>query len=247
MPHKSKVFPDRETYAPNKWTPALAWGGNFTNSSRTRQEPGCCLNGCPFLILEERSTLHSREADFFFSFSKRDSRMIFFLWIKFFFFFFFLFFYLYSYIHIIPFFFMLLFPFLFFICKERKGGSTRKRIFPPLPKILLCAHPRKEWALPSRCKKCKSRQPSSRTACLITVTAQPGMLNDERGGLVLSAWLDEWWLWEQRVFGAFLSLLCKSWLLKNRFSWVKLKMNTRIKKQIRKPPCTISSISYCIL
>ena len=123
----------------------------------------------------------------------------------------------------IIFFFVYIVVSIFYLFKERKGGSTRKRIFPPLPKILLCAHPRKEWALPSRCKKCKSRQPSSRTACLITVTAQPGMLNDERGGLVLSAWLDEWWLWEQRIFGAFLSLLCKSWLLKNRFSWVKLK------------------------
>ena len=59
---------------------------------------------------------------------------------------------------------------------EEKGGSTRKRIFPPLPKILLCTRPRKERVLPSRCKKCKSQQPSSRTACLITVAAQPGML-----------------------------------------------------------------------
>jgi len=32
------------------------------------------------------------------------------------------------------------------------------------------------WALPSHGKKCKSPRPDSRTACLITVTTQPGML-----------------------------------------------------------------------
>jgi hypothetical protein len=28
--------------------------------------------------------------------------------------------------------------------EKKKGGSTRKRIFPPLPKIQLCAHPEME-------------------------------------------------------------------------------------------------------
>ena len=56
------------------------------------------------------------------------------------------------------------------------GGSTRKRIFPPLPKIQLCVGPHWGPTLLSRCEKCKSQQPSSRTAFVITVTTQPGML-----------------------------------------------------------------------
>jgi len=56
------------------------------------------------------------------------------------------------------------------------SGSTRKRIFPPLPKIQLCVGPYWGPTLLSRCEKCKSQQPSSRTAFVITVTTQPGML-----------------------------------------------------------------------
>ena len=62
------------------------------------------------------------------------------------------------------------------ILDEKDGGSTRKRISPPLPKILLCADPHWEPALLSRRKKCKLQQPNSRTACVITVATQPGML-----------------------------------------------------------------------
>ena len=58
----------------------------------------------------------------------------------------------------------------------RKGGSTRKRISPPLPKIMLCAGPMKGSALPSHHLKCKRWQPDSRAAFLITATTQPGML-----------------------------------------------------------------------
>ena len=59
---------------------------------------------------------------------------------------------------------------------KKDGGSTRKRISPPLPKIKLCADPHWGPALPGRCEKCKSQQPDSRTACVITVATQPGML-----------------------------------------------------------------------
>ena len=62
------------------------------------------------------------------------------------------------------------------ICPQEDGGSTRKRIFPPLPKIQLCVGPHWGPTLLSRCEKCKSQQPSSRTAFVITVTTQPGML-----------------------------------------------------------------------
>ena len=64
--------------------------------------------------------------------------------------------------------------------KGKDGGSTRKRISPPLPKIQLCADPHWGPALPGRCEKCKSQQPDSRTACVITVATQPGMLR--KGG-----------------------------------------------------------------
>ena len=60
--------------------------------------------------------------------------------------------------------------------RKRNGGLTRKRISPPLPKIQLCASPHWGPALPSRHTKCKVQQPDSRTACVITVATQPGML-----------------------------------------------------------------------
>ena len=63
-----------------------------------------------------------------------------------------------------------------FVGVGRDGGSTRKRISPPLSKIQLYADPHWGPALPSRRKKCKLRQPSSRTAFVITVSTQPGML-----------------------------------------------------------------------
>ena len=70
--------------------------------------------------------------------------------------------------------------------KGKNGGLTRKRISPPLPKIQLCASPHWGPALPSRHTKCKVQQPNSRTACVITVSTQPGMLSWERedGGMV---------------------------------------------------------------
>ena len=64
-------------------------------------------------------------------------------------------------------------PGRFLLLKAEDGGSTRKRIFPPLPKIQLCVGPR--WG-----EKCKSQQPSSRTAFVITFTTQPGMLQATR-------------------------------------------------------------------
>ena len=73
-------------------------------------------------------------------------------------------------------------PVFFFLKGEKDGGSTRKRISPPLPKILLCADPHWEPALLSRRKKCKLQQPNSRTACVITVATQPGMLRCGWGG-----------------------------------------------------------------
>ena len=54
--------------------------------------------------------------------------------------------------------------------------DTPKRISPPLPKIMLCAAPTGSTALPSQPLKCKKGQPDSGTACLVTVTTQPGML-----------------------------------------------------------------------
>ena len=70
---------------------------------------------------------------------------------------------------------------LCFFVGKKNGGSTRKRIFPPLPKIQLCAGPHWGPALRGRREKCKSQQPHSRTACVITVTTQPGMLPAVRG------------------------------------------------------------------
>lgn len=70
---------------------------------------------------------------------------------------------------------------MYWIGKE-EGGSTRKRISPPLPKIMLCAGPTKGSALPSHHQKCKWWQPDSRTAFLITVTTQPGMLRRTHAG-----------------------------------------------------------------
>ena len=63
----------------------------------------------------------------------------------------------------------------------------RKRIFPPLPKILLCADPHWGPALLGRHQKCKWQQPNSRTACLITVATQPGMLTRMGGAHALEA------------------------------------------------------------
>ena len=73
-----------------------------------------------------------------------------------------------------------------FGCREN-GGSTRKRIFPPLPKIQLCAGPHWGPALRGRREKCKSQQPHSRTACVITVTTQPGMLHRHRAEIHVTA------------------------------------------------------------
>ena len=70
---------------------------------------------------------------------------------------------------------------------EVDGGLTRKRIFPPLPKIKLCAGPHWGPALLSRRKKCKLQQPSSRTACVITVATQPGMLPPAMGAPLAAA------------------------------------------------------------
>ena len=64
---------------------------------------------------------------------------------------------------------------------RKDGGSTRKRISPPLSKIQLYVDPHWGPTLPSRRKKCKSRQPSSRTAFVITVATQPGMLPRTQG------------------------------------------------------------------
>lgn len=58
--------------------------------------------------------------------------------------------------------------------------DTPKRISPPLPKIMLCAAPTGGTALPSQPLKCKKGQPDSGTACLVTVTTQPGMLTPQQ-------------------------------------------------------------------
>ena len=68
--------------------------------------------------------------------------------------------------------------------QKENGGSTRKRISPPLPKIVLCASPHWGPALLSRHTKCKVQQPNSRTACVITVSTQPGMLPDPGAPMV---------------------------------------------------------------
>ena len=40
---------------------------------------------------------------------------------------------------------------------KKKGGSTRKRIFPPLPKIQLCAHPRRNEHYPAVARSAEPR------------------------------------------------------------------------------------------
>lgn len=74
-------------------------------------------------------------------------------------------------------------------CAKRKWWVDTQAHLPTATKNYAVCCPHKRTALPSQPLKCKKGQPDSGTACLITVTTQPGMLPHTHW------WLGHAWPW----------------------------------------------------